>query len=73
MREIVEVCPHCEAESNFEWDVKSMGYVSKCPVCNKEMFLCDECLHSEDNLDQKCNWHEEGEYSVCFRGKHLKE
>lgn len=70
LREVVECCPHCGGEEVFEWDVETNGYVVKCLDCGNEMMLCDECLHSDDNKCQKCDWHKEGNMSVCFRGRH---
>ena len=57
--EAVEVCPHCMGENVYpNWDVEKQGYIAKCKHCNKQIFLCDECLHAEDNPWQKCDWHE---------------
>lgn len=70
MREITEVCPHCDSENQFMWDVEKDGYIAKCTSCGNEMCLCDECLHADDNPDHKCDWREENDMSVCFRGKH---
>lgn len=63
--EAVEVCPHCERENVYpNWDVKTQSYVAICQECGKEIMLCDECLHADDNPGQKCNWCEE---KGCFR------
>lgn len=70
IREITEVCPHCDAENQFMWDVKRNGYIAKCTTCGKEMFLCDECTHADDNKCRKCDWHKENGKSVCFRGSY---
>lgn len=75
-REITEVCPHCDAEVNINWDVETQGYVARCPECGRCMMLCDECLHAEDNECQRCDWHTEtgstfrDDMSVCFRGRY---
>lgn len=69
-REIVEVCPHCEAENYIEWDLMKNGYVVKCNECGKEMMLCDECRHVDDNLNQICDGKNVNGEWVCFRGKH---
>lgn len=67
--EAVEVCPHCECENVYQnWDVSKQGYVVICQGCGKEIMLCDECLHADDNPGQKCNWSKE---KGCFR--HPKE
>lgn len=69
--EAVEVCPHCETENIFaNWNTETNGYVAICSDCGKEMMLCDLCLHADDNPDHKCDWREENDMSVCFRGKH---
>ena len=65
---VVELCPHCDIENMFEWDVKSQGYLATCQKCGKEMMLCDECMHSDDF--RGCDWHIEGSMSVCCRGTH---
>lgn len=65
--EVVEPCPYCEAENVYpRW---KGGYIATCRECGKQIFLCDECLHSDDNAAQKCDWHEEDGISVCFRGR----
>lgn len=71
--EAVECCPFCEGESVFpNWDVETQGYIAKCQHCSEVIFLCDECLHAEDNTGGRCDWHEEehdGEtWGICFRG-----
>lgn len=72
LKEVVETCPFCECENILKWDVKANGFVIKCLHCGSEMMLCDECLHSDDNKCQKCDWHREGNMSVCFRRRHLQ-
>lgn len=76
LREIVEACPHCDAENCFDWDVERDGYIAKCHGCGNPLFLCDECLHADGEFNDDCNWHHElGEdgklYSSCKRGKYL--
>lgn len=71
--EAVESCPYCEAENVYPgWDVEKHGYIAECKECGKRIFLCDECLHAEDNPSMHCDWHNEsnGECVVgyCFRG-----
>lgn len=70
VREEVEVCPYCSSENVLQWDVEKNGYVVRCSQCGKEMMLCDACMHSDDNKERKCDWHVEGNMSVCFRGSH---
>lgn len=74
MFEAVEICPWCECENVFEnWNVEKQGYVATCWQCGRRIFLCDECMHAEDNPEMKCDWsgkvvrnkYEEGR---CFRG-----
>ena len=68
--EAVEVCPFCESENVYRnWDVATQGYVATCHECGKEIFLCDECLHAEDNPGGYCDWREAKDGSgICFRG-----
>ena len=76
LREIIETCPHCDAENNFEWDVERNGYLATCQECGNPLFLCDECLHADGEFSDDCNWHHElgGDgklYSACKRGRYL--
>lgn len=72
--EAVEVCPWCGSENVFaNWDIEKQGYVAECWQCGKHMFLCDECMHADDNPAGKCDWHErrKGKQNIigeCFRG-----
>lgn len=69
LNEAVELCPYCNEESSYaNWDVERFGYVAKCNHCSKEIFLCDECFHADDNLFQKCDWRSECGQGSCFRG-----
>lgn len=67
--DIIETCPHCDGYINITTDDSSYAinhnYKIICPFCGKEIFLCDECMHAEDNPTANCNWSERG----CFRGK----
>lgn len=68
--EAVECCPWCEGENVYKnWNVKRDGYVVTCQHCGKQIFLCDECLHAEDNTQQKCDWKETDCGGKCFRGE----
>lgn len=70
--EVVKCCPHCEAENTYHnYDVRKEGYVVKCKKCGREIFLCDECFHNEDNPSRKCDWTDGEMFSICFRGKCL--
>ena len=74
--EAVEVCPHCGCECTYPmWDVNVSGYVALCECCGKEILLCDECFHSEDNDDMPCDWCETDCGGKCFIGitRTLKE
>lgn len=64
--EVVEVCPHCDTENVFVWDVEEEGYKAFCPRCGKEMMLCDECMHADDNQGQACDWSGK---DGCFRNR----
>ncbi|MDO4649904.1 MAG: hypothetical protein Q4B26_14790 [Eubacteriales bacterium] len=67
--EAVEICPHCMGENVFQdYDPEKSGYVVKCQECRQEIFLCDECLHADDNEGQKCDWRETEDGGKCFRG-----
>lgn len=72
--EAVECCPYCEFESSYpNYCVEESGYVVKCKNCGREMFLCDECVHADDNKEMKCDWHIVGVKNgiitgACFRG-----
>lgn len=65
-REEVEVCPYCDREITLRWNVEQDGYQITCPYCGNKIMLCDACMHSDDNPEQKCDWCEE--YN-CFRKK----
>lgn len=60
--EVVEVCPHCDAEVVMRWDVDEDGFKAFCPYCGKELMLCDECMHADDNPNMDCT-------EPCFRKK----
>lgn len=47
-RYVTEVCPHCETEVTFAWDVEEFGYNAFCPVCGKRLMMCSQCC---DNCD----------------------
>lgn len=67
--EAIEMCPHCENENVYPmWDVNVKGYVAICQYCGKEIFLCDECMHAEDNEGMSCDWCETKCGGKCFRG-----
>jgi len=72
-RTVIEVCPHCDYENEFEWDVTTMGYKTVCRKCGKQLLLCDECCNAKDGLNEiacRCDWHEDTNgNSVCFRCK----
>lgn len=73
-RDVGETCPHCDFENEFEdWSPED-GYIKTCSHCGQKMFLCDECMHADDNQCGKCDWHDEEidgkKYSVCFRGRY---
>lgn len=62
-----ETCPHCGMQNFYpEWDAEKQGYIAKCQECGQEIFLCDECLHADDNPGQYCDWHSN---CKCHRGK----
>ena len=64
-----ECCPHCDNENEYPmFDVFKNGYVVKCNHCGKEIFLCDECRHAEDNPNMRCDWRKTNIGGQCFRG-----
>lgn len=68
--EAVEVCPYCVGENTYPyWDVEKQGYIATCSGCGKKLFLCDECLHADDNPNMECDWHETPTGRECFRGE----
>lgn len=68
--ECVEVCPHCGGENVYK-DLypADVGYKAKCQHCGAEIFLCDECMHSNDNPYRLCDWEECGKCGKCFRSE----
>ena len=70
--EAVEMCPHCDSENVYHmWDVHEKGYVVKCNYCGKEILLCDECIHTEDGLNENssnCDWCKTKYGGECMRG-----
>lgn len=76
--ELVEVCPHCGHENHYyNVAASKCGYIEWCRECGKPMFLCDACLHEEDNPKRRCDWEEketDGKlFSSCFRGEYVVE
>ena len=68
--EAVEVCPDCEEENSYPfWNVEKQGYIATCVGCGRKHFLCDECYHSDDNPECRCDWEETPTGSKCFRGE----
>lgn len=68
--EVVEVCPHCDEENVYPANMIEEGnYIAVCQDCGRKIFLCDECLNADDNEGQDCDWHKEGNCSVCMRGR----
>ncbi len=67
--EQVEICPECDAENVFPgWDPEEKGYIATCQTCGKKIFLCDACLHADDNPKGKCDWYKNEDGRGCFRG-----
>ena len=71
--EAVECCPFCGAENIYpNHSTKEQGYAVKCQNCGEEIMLCDECMHTEDDLSGQCDWHEvrtkNTSYGICLRG-----
>lgn len=54
--EAVELCPYCMSENVYPmWDVEKSSFVAVCKHCGKEILLCDECLHMDDNMSHNCD------------------
>lgn len=67
--EAVECCPWCESENVYpNWDVETQGYIAICQRCGRQIFLCDECRHADDNPEGKCDWFGCDHVGICFRG-----
>lgn len=67
--ESVETCPHCDSENVYPmWNVNEKGFVAVCKHCGNEIFLCDECLHMDDNPLMNCDWCKTDCGGKCFRG-----
>ena len=70
--EAIETCPHCEEVNIYPmWDTNVRGYIAICEHCGKEIMLCDECMHAEDELNEngcRCDWHKTECGGKCFRG-----
>lgn len=68
--EAVEVCPYCMSENVYPmWDVEKSGFVAVCEHCGKEILLCDECIHMDDNKSRNCDWCETECGGKCHRGE----
>ena len=50
-KDIVEVCPHCDHEAEFN-GVNLEAQYGSCPQCGKLVHFCDECMY---NHDDHCN------------------
>lgn len=40
---VYEVCPHCDIQQVFMWDVTIDGFVAHCPSCGDKIFVCSKC------------------------------
>ena len=64
-----EVCPECNTENfYYKFDPETEGYIVTCKHCGKKLFLCDACLHADDNPEGLCDWHRNETGRGCFRG-----
>lgn len=67
--EQIETCPHCDCDNVLgNWDSEEKGYIATCWNCGKKIFLCDACIHADDNPKHKCDWCERENGRGCFRG-----
>lgn len=68
--EAVELCPYCMSENVYPMlDVEKSGFVAVCKHCGKEILLCDECIHMDDNNACYCDWCETECGGKCYRGE----
>lgn len=71
--DIVECCPYCENENVYEMPndskyIKSR-FMAVCKCCGKTIFLCNECMHCDDNPNGDCDWTEVCDNcGTCKRG-----
>lgn len=56
MKTVCEYCNNCETEVVMEWDVETYGYEVYCPFCGARLMLCDECMHQNGELDDRCDY-----------------
>ena len=64
-----EFCQDCEMEIEYPYyDPEKKGYIVTCKGCGKKMFLCDACLHADDNPEGMCDWYENDHGHGCMRG-----
>lgn len=69
--EAVEICPCCMNENVYPmWDAAVSGFKAVCQHCGEEIFLCDECQHTEDKDGDICNcdWCKTEHGGKCCRG-----
>lgn len=69
LKEVTEVCPHCETEITMLWDTAEQGFQAHCPVCSKRLMLCDECQHTacQDGEPHDCDYDKATD--TCHRQK----
>lgn len=71
--EAIECCPYCGSENAYpNWNAEKDGYIVTCKECGKKIFLCDECLHAEDNSLMWCDWEEYAADEGTFSGRGCK-
>lgn len=59
---ITELCPSCECEASFYWDIR-WGYHAHCPSCGGKLMLCDRCPATHDK--EYCDY--DSELDCCHR------
>ena len=62
MKQINEMCPHCDCVPEFNIDDGAKFAV--CPACGGVVYFCDECMF---NNDDKCN--PDNTCSYCYGDK----
>ena len=63
---VVELCPHCENEILFGWNVEEFGYAAYCPVCGKRLMLCSECQRGGGS--KPCDYDSERDACHLYQG-----
>ena len=61
---VIEWCPHCKHEVKMRWNTDVMGYKAFCPVCGKQLMLCDKCI-KDGKCARRCDFN--FKTNLCYR------